>query len=228
MNYKVEFLKNIVLCNGLKDEDIDLIAENSSVKKFKKKSLIFLEKEEGRFFYIITKGRLKITQIDSEGNEVILSMLVAGEYFGEMAIIDDVERCANAQAMEDVELLAISDTDFLNMLKSVPGLSYNLLKTFAVRLREADSYVKGLFLDNAKKRILNTLINLAEKMGEMEDGAMILSSINQTDLANISGTSRETLSRILKKLDDEKVIRKKEKSIILLRYKELKRKLDND
>lgn len=227
---KQEFLRSISLCENMNDSEIKAIAEHCRVKKYKKKNVIFLESDPGNMLYLIYSGRLKITKLNEEGNEVILTILGDGDYFGEMSLLDDHDRNANAIAMDDVELLTITKNEFVNLLIHNPTLSLNLLKTFAIRLRVTDIRMKSFFLDDAQKKVIITLHNLAEKMGKLDGKDMIIQEVpNQTDLANMTGISRETLSRIINKFEINNIIERQNKDIKILHYYDfVQRFIDND
>ncbi|NOR45814.1 MAG: cyclic nucleotide-binding domain-containing protein [Candidatus Delongbacteria bacterium] len=229
-NSKNIFLRSISLCDNMNDEEIKAIAEHCRIKSYKKKNVIFLESDPGNMLYLISSGRVKITKLNEEGNEVILTILSDGDYFGEMSLLDDQDRNANAIAMDDVELLTITKNEFVNLLIHNSTLSLNLLKTFAIRLRVTDIRMKSFFLDDAQKKVIITLHNLAEKMGVSDGKDVIIQEVpNQTDLANMTGISRETLSRIINKFEMNKIIGRSGKDIKILQYNDfVQRFIDND
>ena len=229
-NNKQEFLRSISLCENMNDDEIKAIAEHCRIKSYKKKNVIFLESDPGNMLYLIYSGRIKITKLNEEGNEVILTILGDGDYFGEMSLLDDHDRNANAIAMDDVELLTVTKNEFVNLLIHNSTLSLNLLKTFAIRLRVTDIRMKSFFLDDAQKKVIITLYNLAEKMGIPDGNNIIIEEVpNQTDLANLTGISRETLSRIINKFEINKIIERQGKNIKILRYHDfVQRFIDND
>ena len=227
---KNEFLGSISLCENMTDEDIKAIAEHCRIKSYKKKNVIFLESDPGNMLYLICSGRVKITKLNEEGNEVILTILGDGDFFGEMSLLDDQDRNANAIAMDDVELLTVTKNEFVNLIRNNPTLSLNLLKTFAIRLRVTDTRMKSFFLDDAQKKVIITLYNLAENMGVAEGKDIIIEEVpNQTDLANLTGISRETLSRIINKFEINNIIERRNKNIRILSYSDfVQRFIDND
>ena len=229
-NNKNQFLKSISLCENMTDEDIKAIAEHCRIKSFKKKNVIFLEDDSGSMLYLINSGRVKITKLNEEGNEVILTILGDGDFFGEMSLLDDQDRNANAIAMDDVELLTVTKNEFVNLIRNNPTLSLNLLKTFVIRLRVTDIRMKSFFLDDAQKKVIITLHNLAEKMGITAGKDIIIEEVpNQTDLANMTGISRETLSRIINKFEINNIIERQNKDIKILSYRDfVQRFIDND
>ena len=229
-NSKNIFLRSISLCENMNDEEIKAISEHCRIKSYKKKNVIFLESDPGNMLYLISSGRVKITKLNEEGNEVILTILSDGDYFGEMSLSDDHDRNANAIAMDDVELLTVTKNEFVNLLIHNSTLSLNLLKTFAIRLRVTDIRMKSFFLDDAQKKVIITLYNLAEKMGVIDGKDMLIEEVpNQTDLANLTGISRETLSRIVNKFEINDIIERSGKNIKILKYHGfVQRFIDND
>ncbi|MBN1970022.1 MAG: Crp/Fnr family transcriptional regulator [Candidatus Delongbacteria bacterium] len=217
---KVKFLKSTSLCENLNADEIEMLAENGNVKEFPKKSTIFIQSEPGEIFYILKSGMVKITKIDENGNEVIFAILSSGDFFGEMSIIDNDVRSANAITITDVVLLTYSKAAFFKFIQESFNFTMNLLKIFTVRVRNTDTSIKSLFLDTAQKRILVNFNLLVKKSGYIEEGQMIIDEIvNQADLANFCGTSRETLSRTLKKLENNGLLVKNGKQIRIPDYR---------
>lgn len=216
---KIDFLKNISLFENSSNNEIEEFANISVFKSYKKRSLIIMESDNGVLFYIIYLGKIKIYKINSDGNEAMLALLTQNEFFGEMSIIDNGEIIANAEAIEDSIVLTVSKQDFLNFIKTYNNFSYNLLKTFTQRLRLSDISIQSLFLDDVKQRIFNTMHMLSQKIGNLEGDDMVIKDMSQSDLANLSGTTRETFSRMLKKIEQEQIFCKDGKKIIIPNYK---------
>jgi CRP-like cAMP-binding protein len=103
--------------------------------------MVILEEEFGDIIFIIVNGTVKITRVNDEGKEVILSLLGPGEIFGEMAILDGEARSANALAQEDCELMAIQKSEFLNLLRRNFKISFALMGELAKRLRKSDPHI---------------------------------------------------------------------------------------
>ncbi|MFO7809996.1 MAG: Crp/Fnr family transcriptional regulator, partial [Candidatus Delongbacteria bacterium] len=219
--YKIDFLRSISLCDDMDTGEIRHLSEHCLIKKFSKRNIVFLEQDLGNMFYIIHTGKIKITKISSEGNEVVLSILGPGDFFGEMSLLDHNRRNANAIALEDLKLFTMARNEFLDVLHKNTAFTFNLLKTFAVRLRSTDIRVKSFFLDDAQQKALMMLHDMSEKMGIKAGENMILRDMpNQTDLANLTGISRETLSRIIKKFEMNELITRDGKKIIIRNYKD--------
>jgi len=203
-------LKTVPLFSGLQDRDLSRVADLMVTKKYRKNNLIFFEDDLGQNLFIIKHGRVKISRIDEKGDEVIFAILGEGEFFGELSIIDGLTRSATVTSIDEVELLVLRRGDFLDILQKFPQISITLLKELAARIRKSDTQIKSLSLKDARGRVATTLIRLAEDIGVMLEGKVVIRKLPlQKDLANISGTSRETISRVIKKLEQEGYFLKK-------------------
>ncbi len=219
-----KMLKNIPLFGELDNDDLQKIADLMVIKKYKKNNLIIFEDDLGRNMFIIKSGRVKISGISNEGGEAIFSILGESEFFGELSIIDGLPRSATVTSIDNVELLVLNRGDFLEMLSKYPQIAITLLKELARRIRQSDSQIKSLSLKDARGRVGATFVRLAEDIGVVRDGKVVIKELPlQRDLANIAGTSRETISRVIKKLEDEELMQKTDNSIVFKDFESFKK-----
>ena len=212
-------LKLIPLFSELREEELEDLMKVSVRQTFKKDNMVLIEEEVGSTMFIILSGRVKISRISDEGREVILSILVDGDFFGEMAILDGQTRSANAVTLEDTEMLIIRRENFLRMLHDYPQIAINLLKELAHRLRRSDSQIKSLSLQNALGRVASTLLRIADDSGIIKQGIVEIPHLPpQQDLANMAGTSRETISRVIKSLGQLNYVKKQGSKLLILDY----------
>ena len=205
----IDFLKSVNIFSDLSDSELKSIQELCKTRKYPKNSMIILEEEMGDVVFIVMSGTVKITRVNDEGKEVILAMLGSGEVFGEMAILDGESRSANALSQENCEVVTINREDFLNLLKTNNKVSLNLMTEFAIRLRKSDQQIEALSLDDAEHRIGVSILNLAEELGVIRQGVVTVENLPyQQDIANMAGTSRETVSRVMKTFEDRGLITK--------------------
>jgi len=215
----ISHLKYIPLFSELSDHDLAEITKVAVKQVFRKDNMILIEEEVGSTMFIILEGRVKISRISDEGREVILSILSEGDFFGEMSILDGQARSANVVTLEDSTIMVIHREDFLQMLHDYPQIAINLLKELAHRLRRSDSQIKSLSLQNATGKVASTLLRIADDSGKIHLGQVEISKLPpQQDLANMAGTSRETISRVLKSLAEQGYVRKEGNKIIILDY----------
>lgn len=215
----LEILQSIPLFSELSDEELNDIAKTSVTQIYKKDNMVLIEEEVGSTMFVILNGRVKISRISDEGREVILSILVDGDFFGEMSILDGQTRSANAVTLEETEMLIVRRENFLRMLQDYPQVAINLLKELAHRLRRSDAQIKSLSLQNALGRVASTILRIADDSGTIKHGKVEIASLPpQQDLANMAGTSRETISRVIKSLNQLGYVKKEGSKLIILEY----------
>jgi len=197
---EVSFLRNVPIFNELSDQELEKIAGLGIRKKYKKGSIILLEEETGAALFVIVSGKVKIVRMDDDGREVILSILGESDFFGEMAILDGLTRSASVVATSKSELFMIHRRDFLKLLNDYPLVAIALLRELTGRLRKADAQIKSLSLKDAAGRVANVVLQLADDIGMFRKGRVEIDELPlQQDLANMAGTSRETISRMIHK-----------------------------
>jgi CRP-like cAMP-binding protein len=186
---------------------------------YEKGQMILLEESMGETFFIITQGAVKVTRLSADGREVILAILGESDFFGEMSLLDGEGRSANIVANEDAKVLTLSRNDFLDCLESYPKIAIALLEELATRLRKSDQQIESLSLSDSEHRIGIALIRLAGELGTIKQGHVTVKNLPyQQDIANMAGTSRETVSRTLKLLEDKKLVRRENRNLTIYNY----------
>jgi CRP-like cAMP-binding protein len=185
---------------------------------------MLIEDDPGNAMFLIQKGRVKVSRMSDDGREVILSILEAGDFFGELSLLDGKSRSASVTAIENSQVLILRRGDFFKLLEDYPQISISLLKELAARIRRSDTQIKSLSLQDAMGRVASTLIMLAEDHGRKIKEKVLISKIPlQQDLANMSGTSRETISRVFKYLEDEHLIIREGRRLVIPDYHKFRR-----
>lgn len=198
MNEELSFLRNVPIFEDLDDVELEKIAKLGTRKKYKKGNIIVLEQEMGAALFVIISGKVKVVRTDEEGREVILSIFGPGEFFGEMSLLDGLARSATVVATAKAELFMIHRREFLDLLHEYPAVAISLLAELTKRLRKADSQIKSLSLKDAAGRVANVLLSLADDIGVFRKGKVVIEDLPlQQDMANMAGTSRETVSRMI-------------------------------
>jgi CRP/FNR family transcriptional regulator, cyclic AMP receptor protein len=193
-----EFLKYVPIFSDLNEETLEKIEKVGSKKAFKKNDVILMEDEIGTALFVIAAGKVKVSRTSTDGREVILTILSESDFFGEMAILDGQTRSATVVAIEDSELFLIQRNDFLNLLKEYPEVSISLLQELTKRLRATDVKIKALSLKDAEGKVATVILQIADDVGKIRQGKVEIEKLPlQQDLANMAGTSRETISRTL-------------------------------
>jgi CRP/FNR family cyclic AMP-dependent transcriptional regulator len=206
MNDSKLVLRYVPIFSELNDNILSKVEEAGIIRHYKKDMVVLDQSSDGSGLYIIANGKVKVTENDSEGNEIILQLLEQHDYFGEMSIIDGKRPSANVVAMEDSELFFISREEFMRLMKSNPEITVALLEELARRLRFAGIRIKSLSILDSEGKIASAILQIAENTGKIKHGSVEVSLPYQHDVASIAGTSRETVSRALHSLQRKGLI----------------------
>jgi CRP-like cAMP-binding protein len=203
MKDKNEALRAIPLFRDLGEKDLADIAGLLIDRKFPRDAVIYEDGSMGDYMYIIQEGQVKVTKMSEDGREKILEILGPGDFHGEMALLDRAPRSASAKTTTPCVLLALSRQDFLGLLKQNHEVTLELIRVLARRLRETDEQIKGLLFERVEGRTRRLLARLAKEPVPGREDRMATSPITHQQLADLVGTSRETITRVVKELKDE-------------------------
>ncbi|MFO7685687.1 MAG: Crp/Fnr family transcriptional regulator [Desulfobacterales bacterium] len=209
-----ELLKHIPIFSCLDDDALDRLARVAVRKKFTRNTVLLSEGDITDSLYVIVSGKVKTIITDENGREIILSISGAGDYFGEMALIDGEPRSATIVTREACRLLVFSKEDLKEILRTNPDMVFSLLKGLVKRLRETDKKIESLALMDVYGRIAQLLMQMAIAK---EDFYVIDEPLTHQEIANMVGASREMVSRILNELSRGGFIRVEKKIITVLK-----------
>jgi CRP/FNR family transcriptional regulator, cyclic AMP receptor protein len=199
----------INLFTGLNDREIGHIWALSVEQNVRKNEMILFENEPDTRLFIITEGIVKISCISEEGREFIFSFLGEGDFFGELSLFDDEIRSTNAVAVKDSTIISFQRSDYINMFRHFPQITFNLLREMTQRLRERDRMIKSMSLQNATGKVACTILRFADDSGKIHMGQVEIPHLPpHRDIANMVGTSRETISRAINWLTDQGYLQK--------------------
>jgi CRP/FNR family transcriptional regulator, cyclic AMP receptor protein len=223
-----ELLAQVALFSDLTAAELVGLAAVMRPRAYAKEEVIFLKGDPGTAFYVIASGRVKITLTSSDGKELILRRLSAGESFGELALLADDPRSADAIATESSVLLVLQRDAFRHFLAEHPAVATNLLSTVSHWLRRnADQIQDATFLD-VPARLARVLLELATEPGSNEEprpGAVIPDRMKQGELAALVGATRESINKWLGSFERQGLIGYDKGHITLLRPSALKQRI---
>ena len=222
-----EYLRSVSIFSDLSDVELVSISKKMTPYSYSKGEFIVMEEMEGQQCYFITQGSVKITRSSKDGREVILAILTAGEFFGEMSLLDGESRSANVLTLEETKVLALNRNDFMATLEEYPRVSIQLLKELTIRLRKSDLQIASLTLSDAEKRIGLCILRLAGEQGTIRQGHVKIKKFPfQHDIANMAGTSRETVSRTLVLFEQNGLIQREGRQLTIVDYMQFQREFD--
>lgn len=211
-----EFLRSVPLFSRLGEASLDAILRLTRRRRFRKDDVIFHEKEAGDSLFVILHGRVKVAIFGDDGKEVTLSILTDGDFFGELSLLDLEPRSATIVAEEDCELLSLQRDDFMRALELDPGMSASLIQVLAGRLRKANQQISTLALLDVYGRVARVIQELAEEEGKrLKDGRVVVRRPTHMDIAHRIGSSRETVTRMMRDLEENGHIETQGREIFL-------------
>src|SRR4030088_934961 len=190
-------LKAVPLFSSFPEDQLRMLAMVVTRKSATRSTTIMAGGDATDSLYIVLSGRLKVMMSDSDGKEVILSILGPGEFFGEMGLIDDEPRSASVVTIEPCELLSISKRDFKKCLSDNAEMSMAGMRGLVRRLREADRKIGSLALLDVYGRVARLLLDMAENVNGEK---VVTKRLPKQDIAKMIGASREMVSRVMKDL----------------------------
>ncbi len=210
------FFRRFALFAELDDRELASIANVAKTRRYAKDDVIFHADESGDVFCLIKEGQVKVTMISPEGKEIILSLLGPGEFFGEMALLDDEPRSATVVATEALELVTIWRSDFLQILGDNFTITKKVLAELSQRLRNASNRIESLATMDVYGRLARFFLDLARDQGKtLDNGYVAVTRPTHQAIANMIGTSRETVSRLIHDLMRQNLLLSEGKTIYL-------------
>lgn len=215
------FLKNNTFLGGLPDVALDTLIRRGHIRKYAKGEVICRRDEPGDSLMMILAGRLKITNSNVDGKEVVLNFLGAGDLNGEIAVLDGKQRTANAIALENCEAFVVYARDLLPILSAHPQVMLEIIQVLCEKLRAASAIIEDNTLE-MRARAAKGLLRLAQQLGRTsKDGILLNLMVSQSELGNYLSLSRANVSRQLGQLKDANVIKLQGTQIIIVDEKGL-------
>ncbi len=222
-NKDISILKKVNVLKDLDDKDLKQIINVTIEKSLRKGSIIFMEGDKGDAFYFIKSGKVKVSKTNTDGRELIFTILSDGDVFAEVTLFNDIPYPANAEVLEDACIGMIRNEDFENLIKNNTDIALHIIKIFSKKLYSSQQKVKELALGDTYSRTAQTIIKLAQNNGkENSNGIEVNLSMSRQELANLIGTARETVSRALSQFKKEGSIDIDRKIITIKNMEKLK------
>jgi CRP/FNR family transcriptional regulator, cyclic AMP receptor protein len=225
---KLDMLHNAPAFSGLERDQLALLAASVGSQSFERGEVLFHQGSIGSALYIVVSGQVRIYTISEGGQELTLAICKEGEFLGELALLDGLPRSASAQAMRATTTLTLHRSVFLHTIAACPPIAAAVLEAVAARLRQTTAYAEQLSSLSAPRRVVRQLLGLAAQHGVAEGQATRIDlRLTQDDLASLSGTTRETVNRVLSLLRDQRIIRVERAQVCILDRLQLEHSLDH-
>lgn len=197
----------VPIFDNLNCDELEEIASKIVQKEFKKGDVIFSEGNDAETLYFVNEGRIKLYKYNKDGKEQILHMISDGEFFGELNLIKTSDYKFNAKSIEKTKVCTLNKYEMKDIIMKNPEIAIKLLESAGERLAAIENLAQNLSTNDIDSRISYLLINLMEKYSQVIDGKKVIKlPLSREDMANYIGVTRETISRKLKKFEDESLI----------------------
>jgi CRP/FNR family cyclic AMP-dependent transcriptional regulator len=208
----VSILEKVEIFEGLGADEVAALEASSVSRNYPRNTVIINENDFADSLYIIESGRVKVYCSDKNGKEYIMNTLEEGDYFGELALLDDDRRSASVRTLEKSTFMIIFKDDFKAVMDKHPNIAQTLIRNLTKRVRKLTDSVKSLALQDVYGRVVKVLTAMAEPR---DDKLYIKERLTQQDIADRVGASREMVARILKDLAIGEYIAFEGKNIII-------------
>jgi CRP/FNR family transcriptional regulator len=209
----LDILCEIPLFSGLPQDQLKEIQQIVMDRRYARGQTIFSEGDDGKGFFVVAAGRVKIFKVSTEGKEQILHIFGEGEPFGEVPVFSGQSFPANAEALTESHLLFFPRAAFMDLIAGHPSLAMNMLAVLSMRLRQFTVQIEHLSLKEVPGRLSAYLLVL---LGEQESKDRVTLNISKGQLASLLGTIPETLSRIFAKMSSQNLIEVTDRTIRIL------------
>jgi len=210
------FLKANTFLGRLPDAALGALMERGQLRQYAKRAIIYRRGEPGDSLMVVVKGRIKLSNVNVSGKEIVLHFLVPGNIYGEIAAMDGRERAANAVALEDSEIFLIYARDLMPTLKAHPDAMLEIIRALCEKIRAGAALIEDSTLE-MRARVARGLQRLAQHHGtRSEAGTCLQLGLSHAELGNYLGLSRANVSRQLGQLREANVIKIEGAQIVVL------------
>jgi CRP-like cAMP-binding protein len=214
---KIQLLARMPILSALQPAELEQLANSTQLKRVNRFHFIYMPDEKAEFLYFLLKGKIKIGTFALDGREVIKEILQPEQPFGDMAIAGEKTHSDFAQAMGDeVEILTVRMSDFLHLMQANSNLMFSCLQHLNQRLMRVEDRLASLVLKDARERIIEFLIDTAGREGrKVGYETLVKHQLTQQEIANLTGTSRQTVTSVLNDLRKSNLIYFNRNSILI-------------
>ena len=200
-------LRQVTVFQNATDEDLKLFVQNSIERSVEEGEFFFFQGDPAVYFYVLISGRAKLMQMNPAGQQVNLRTINEWQMFGALgAVRDNAAYPATAQALEHSTALAIKSDFLREMMQSRPYLSFDLMKLMTSYIQEMQERYRELATEKVERRIAHALLRLVAQMGIKVAGGGIELTFTRQDLAEMSGTTLYTVSRVLSEWEKQGLV----------------------
>lgn len=208
----LDLIRRVSLFSKLTPDQAEALASTVSKKRFKRGEILVEQGKKSDALYIVLTGRTRVLMTDNKGREVILATLAAGDYVGEMSLIDDEPHSATVVADQQVDVLVLGRSSFLRCLGENMEMAHAVMRVLVQRLRKASENISSLALVGVYGRVAKVLLDSAAP--DADGQLLIRDKVSRQDIAKMVGASREMVSRVMKDFEEQGFIQMLETGVV--------------
>jgi CRP-like cAMP-binding protein len=210
-------LASIDFFDQLSFQDLDEIASTATHREYGKNTYLFHQGDQARRFCVLVNGKVKLTQLTEEGQQIILRYVSPGEAFAVIAVLSKIPYPVTASTVNRVSLLSWEDQVMLELMKKYPQLAITSLSILANRIQEFQDRFRELATERVERRIARALLRLASQTGrKIDQGILIDFTLSRKDLAEMTGTTLYTVSRTLSQWEKDGLVSSQREQVTIL------------
>ena len=214
----ISYLARNELFRELRPSELASVARAGRRRRAKADAFLFRQGDPGSALYILVEGQVKISQLTPEGHQVLLRVAGPGDMLGAVAVLENERYPATAQAADDCRLLAWDGPAMLALMQRFPQVAINALRIVSSRVREFQDRYRELATERVERRLARALLRLAGQAGrKVEDGVLIDLALTRQDLAEMTGATRFTVSRMLSEWEGQGIIEASRERVLIKR-----------
>ncbi|MBF0493050.1 MAG: Crp/Fnr family transcriptional regulator [Deltaproteobacteria bacterium] len=229
LSFDAHSLKKVPILKGLHDSDYTRIFSLGKIKHFQKNISLFNQGDEAAAVLIILEGKIKISQIGEDGNQVLLRVLGPGQLLAGVAVLENGTYPATGNTLEKTTLFCLDKTALLLLMSQYPPIALSIIQLLLKRIEELQKRFREIATERVEIRIARTLLHFASQHGiKKPEGILIDFPLTRQDLAEFTGTTLFSVSRLLKTWEREEILESGRKKVTLLQVEKLKSILKED
>ena len=211
-----EIVRRIPVFRNVSDERLEQLVEGFTIREAQKGEVVFYQTDKSSELYIILRGKVKVTLMSEGGEEFILTDLKEGDFFGELSLIDGNPRSASIEAESDSTFAVLKRSRLLNAIRSDPDFAIDLLSSVVQRLRESTEREESLAFLAVRERLILLFSKLIKEEGKKaQKGYFRIRRRTHKEIAERIGSSRESISKVIKKLILQKLMQEEDDVLLL-------------
>jgi CRP-like cAMP-binding protein len=211
-------LTHVALFRGLAEDTLARIARLAHAKSLESGQSFFSEGEPAEAFFVLTSGRVKLTQLTPEGHQVVLRLIGPGDAFGGVGAFGDPTYPISAEAVEPSIALAWTSTTMRHLLETEPAIAVNAVRFVAGRLHDLQRRYRQAMTERVERRVARALLRLIHDAGRRVDSGIEISfPVSRQDIAEMTGTTLYTVSRLLSAWEERGLVQSGRQHIVLVK-----------